>query len=118
MGDRQIINRVAKTWRLEGSVPSPMLNVSSLKQTNNLWLGLCLHHCYSKPFVVFAFYGALHELNFYENEHVRENSLVPAIARKNHTRTARGVWRCTFDAECFAAALICAKIVFHSFSPR
>ena len=56
---------------------------------------MLVHHCYSKPFVVFAFYGALHELNFYENEHVRENSLVPAIARKNHTRTARGVWRCT-----------------------
>ena len=40
------------------------------------------------------------------------------MARKNHTRTARGVLRCNFDAGCFAAALICAKILFHSFFPE
>ena len=54
-GDRQIINRVAKTWRLEGSVPSPMLNVSSLKQTNNL-VGVV---CHEKNLGIVALQGHL-----------------------------------------------------------
>ena len=38
--------------------------------------------------------------------------------RECRPRPQRGVWRCTFDVGCFAAALICAKILFRSFSPE
>ena len=37
---------------------------------------------YVTPFVVFAFYGALHELNFYENEHDMKILLSPQLRAK------------------------------------